>query len=158
MEGTNNMRITKYRTELDENRHNILVKEKAFNYQCNNLTSPDIIVELLNDCFHLNKMAEEYLYMIALDTKCHPLGIFEISHGTVNLSLVTPREIFIRAILCGATYIILSHNHPSGVVTPSKEDREIYKRIKESGKLIGIELLDNIIIGDGYYSFLEHEE
>lgn len=152
------MRITKYRTELDENKHNVLVKEKAFNYQCNNLSSPESIVELLNECFRLNKMAEEYLYMIALDTKCHPLGVFEVSHGTVNSSLVSPREIFIRAILCGATYIILSHNHPSGVVTPSKEDREVYKRIKESGKLIGIELLDNIIIGDGYYSFLEHKE
>lgn len=152
------MRITKYRTELNENKHNVLVKEKAFNYQCNNLSSPESIAELLNECFHLNKMAEEYLYMIALDTKYHPLGVFEVSHGTVNLSLVSPREVFIRAILCGATYIILSHNHPSGVVTPSKEDREVYKRIKESGKLIGIELLDNIIIGDGYYSFLEHEE
>lgn len=152
------MRITKYRTELNENKHNVLVKEKAFNYQCNNLSSPESIAELLNECFRLNKMAEEYLYTIALDTKCHPLGVFEVSHGTVNSSLVSPREVFIRAILCGATYIILSHNHPSGVVTPSKEDREVYKRIKESGKLIGIELLDNIIIGDGYYSFLEHEE
>lgn len=152
------MRITKYRTELNENKHNVLVKEKAFNYQCNNLSSPESIAELLNECFRLNKMAEEYLYMIALDTKCHPLGVFEVSHGTVDSSLVSPREVSIRAILCGATHIILSHNHPSGVVTPSKEDREVYKRIKESGKLIGIELLDNIIIGDGYYSFLEHEE
>lgn len=152
------MRITKYRTELNDNKHNVLVKEKAFNYQCNNLSSPESIAELLNECFRLNKMAEEYLYMIALDTKCHPLGVFEVSHGTVDSSLVSPREVFIRAILCGATHIILSHNHPSGVVTPSKEDREVYKRIKESGKLIGIELLDNIIIGDGYYSFLEHEE
>lgn len=152
------MRITKYRTELNENKHNVLVKEKAFNYQCDSLDNPKSIVKMLNEYFHLNKMAEEYLYMIALDTKCHPLGVFEVSHGTVNSSLVSPREVFIRAILCGATYIILSHNHPSGVVTPSKEDREVYKRIKESGKLIGIELLDNIIIGDGYYSFLEHEE
>lgn len=152
------MRITKYRTELNENKHNVLIKEKSFNYQCDNLDNPKSIVKMLNECFHLNKMAEEHLYMIALDTKCHPLGVFEVSHGTVNSSLVSPREVFIRAILCGATYIILSHNHPSGVVTPSKEDREVYKRIKESGKLIGIELLDNIIIGDGYYSFLEHEE
>lgn len=152
------MRITKYRTELDENKHNVLVKEKSFNYQCDSLDNPKSIVKMLNECFHLNKMAEEYLYMIALDTKCHLLGIFEISHGTVNSSLVTPREIFIRAILCSAVQIILVHNHPSGEVNPSKEDREVFKRIKESGKLIGIELLDNIIIGDGYYSFLEHEE
>lgn len=151
------MRITKYRTELDKNKHNVLVKEKAFNYQCDSLDNPKSIVKMLNECFHLNKMAEEYLYMIALDTKCHPLGIFEISHGTVNSSLVTPREIFIRAILCGAVQIILVHNHPSGEVNPSKEDYNVYNRIKECGDILNISLADNIIVGNGYYSFLEHK-
>lgn len=147
------MRLIKYKTELNEEKHNILVKEKSFNYACDKMNQPQMIVEMLNNCFHMDRMAEEYLYMVALNTKCRPLGIFEISHGTVNASLVTPREIFIRALLCGATQIVLVHNHPSGDVSPSKEDCEVYNRMKECGQLLNIDIVDNIIIGDGYYSF-----
>lgn len=147
------MRITTYRTELDENKHNVLVKENSCNYPVNVLNNPQAAAEMLNDVFRLNKQAEEHLYMIALNTKGKPLGVFEISHGTVNSALCTPREIFIRSLLCGASGIILAHNHPSGDVTPSKEDIATHKRIKETGQLVGIELLDSIIVGDGYYSF-----
>ena len=89
-------------------------------------------------------------------TKGKPLGVFEISHGTINQSICNPRDIFIKALLCGAAGIILAHNHPSGDVAPSKNDMEIYKRVKEAGQLLGIGLLDNIIIGNGYYSFTEN--
>ena len=106
--------------------------------------------------FRLNKQSEEYVYMIALNTKCRPLGIFEVSHGAVNSSICNPREIFIKALLCGASGIILAHNHPSGDPTPSKEDERVYKRIKDAGNIIGIELLDNIIVGNGYFSFREN--
>lgn len=147
------MRITTYRTELDENKHNVLVKENSCNYPVDSLNNPQAVAEMLNTVFHLNRQAEEHLYMIAVNTKNKPLGVFEISHGTVNASFCFPREIFIRALLCGASGIILAHNHPSGDITPSKEDIATYKRIKESGALIGIELLDNIIVGDGYLSF-----
>lgn len=147
------MRITTYRTELDENKHNVLVKENSCNYPVNVLNNPQAAAEMLNDVFRLNKQAEEHLYMIALNTKGKPLGVFEISHGTVNSALCTPREIFIRSLLCGASGIILAHNHPSGDITPSKEDIATHKRIKETGQLVGIELLDSIIVGDGYYSF-----
>ena len=90
--------------------------------------------------------------MISLDYKCHPLGFFEVSHGTVNSSIVDPRSVFIRALLSGATSIILCHNHPSGDCTPSKEDVLLTKRIKEGGELLGIELLDHVIIGTGFLS------
>lgn len=147
------MRITTYRTELDENKHNVLVKENSCNYPTCTFNNPQAAAEMLNDVFRLNKQAEEHLYMIALNTKGKLLGVFEISHGAVNYSVCNPREIFIRGLLCGASGIILAHNHPSGDITPSKEDIAIHKRIKEAGQLIGIELLDNIIVGDGYLSF-----
>ena len=147
------MRITTDRTELDENKHNVLVKENSCNYPVNVLNNPQAAAEMLNDVFRLNKQAEEHLYMIALNTKGKPLGVFEISHGTVNSALCNPREIFIRSLLCGASGIILAHNHPSGDITPSKEDMTMHRRTKEAGQLIGIELLDSIIVGDGYYSF-----
>lgn len=149
------MRITLYNTELDENRHNVLVKEKAVNYSAESLNSPEAVTDMLNTVFRLNKQAEEHVYMIALNTKSKPLGVFKISHGAVDQSICSPREIFIRALLCGASGIILAHNHPSGDVTPSKEDMMVYKRIKEAGGLIGVNLLDNIIVGDYYFSFTE---
>ena len=93
--------------------------------------------------------------MVALNTKNKPLGVFEVSHGTVNQSVCSPRELFIKALLCGAANIILAHNHPSGDIAPSKTDVENYRIVKEAGQLMGIKLLDSIIVGDGYFSFME---
>jgi len=150
------MRITTYRTELDENQHNTLVKENSCNCPVDSLNNPQSVEKMLNTVFRLNRQAEEYVYMIALNTRSKPLGIFEISHGTVNSSICNPRDIFIKALLCGATGIILAHNHPSGNVIPSEKDMEIYNRVKEAGKIININVLDNIIIGNGYFSFTEN--
>lgn len=154
------MRITKYKTMLDKDRKNILVKEKAVNYvtECNTLNMPIYVVDMLNSVFDLEHMAEEYLYAVAVDTKSHCLGVFEITHGTVDCSLISPREIFIRLLLCGAVGFFLVHNHPSGDTAPSRQDIEVAKRIKECADLIGIQFLDNIIVGaqDSYYSFYEH--
>lgn len=151
------MRLTKYRTELDQNKHNILVKESAVNYEVSNLNSPNIIVEALNDCYGLNRLAEEHMYMIALSTKNKPLGVFEVSHGTVDASLCNSREIFIRLLLVGASSFVLAHNHPSGDCNPSKADIATTKRINDGAKLVGINLLDHIIVGDTtYHSFREN--
>lgn len=89
--------------------------------------------------------------LLMLNTKARLIGETDISKGTVNASLVSPRELFIEALQKNAVSIILLHNHPSGDPTPSKEDILITKRIKEAGSLIGIELLDHIIIGNNCY-------
>lgn len=103
-------------------------------------------------------MAEEHCYMIALNSACRVQGLFFLSKGTVNLCLITPREYYIRALLSGAVQTILCHNHPAGNVTPSKDDIDITTRIKDTGMLLNIRLVDHIIIGrDTYYSFKEHE-
>lgn len=79
-----------------------------------------------------------------------------ISKGTVNASLITPRELFIEALQKNAVSIIILHNHPSGDPTPSREDMLTTKRILDAGALIGIDLLDHIIIGNNcYMSFRE---
>lgn len=150
------MRLTTYKTELNEELHNVLIKENSCNYPCDNLNNPDKIVNMLNTVYRLNRQAEEHLYMLALNTKNKILGVFEVSHGTVNCSICNPRDIFIKALLCGATHIILAHNHPSQDIEPSKDDLQICKRVSEAGKMIGIELLDNLIVGAGYYSFREN--
>lgn len=107
------MRINKYKVELNEDMHNVMVKEGAVNYSAESKTfdNPELIVLMLNDCYRLNVRAEEYIYLLAFNCKNRLLGVFEISHGTVNSCIVSPREIFIRALLCGAANIILVHNH-----------------------------------------------
>lgn len=147
--------IRKYAVELDEKRLPVMVEEEAQEYLIKQLNAPDKIAGMLNTCFKLDRKAEEHVYMIALDTKCNPLGIFEMGHGTVNKCVLNTREIFMRALLCGAVNIVIAHNHPSLDTRPSKEDDKLAARIKRAGKLMGIELLDFIIIGYGVYSYSE---
>ena len=81
-----------------------------------------------------------------------------ITIGTINQSLVHPREVFSHAIEKRATSIIVTHNHPSGILKPSREDILVTDRLKQSGKLLGIELLDHVIISvNGFFSFKDEE-
>ena len=150
------MRITKYRAELDTERHNILVKESAVNYACDRLNSPHAIVQMFNSVFNLDHMAEEYVYLAAFSTTYKVLGVFEVSHGTVNTTYASPREIFIRLLLSGASCFVICHNHPSGDCKPSDDDIELTKRLQKCATLMGIMFTDHIIIGSGYYSFKDH--
>lgn len=150
------MRVNCYLTEMNNDKIPTLVKEKGFNYSSESLTHPDEIAKFMDVAFHLGKRTEEYIYMISFDTKMKINGVFQISHGVVNASLCSPREVYIRALLTGAANIALIHNHPSGVPTPSKDDLLLCKRIKKAGEIIGVSLCDFIIIGDGtFISFLE---
>lgn len=98
----------------------------------------------------------EKLMLCMFDSQCVLLGEELISVGTINSSLVSPREIFSRALANQAVYIILLHNHPSGVPIPSVQDKLVTKRVWDCGELIGIHLSDHIIIGDNkYFSFKE---
>jgi DNA repair protein RadC len=90
-----------------------------------------------------------------MNTKNKIIGVFEISHGTVNASIVNPREAFQKALLANAVSVIFMHNHPSGDPTASREDIEVTKRLSEAGKIIGVEVLDHIIVGDSYSSLKE---
>lgn len=153
------LRINVYNTRLDEDRKNILVKEYSKNYpELGDLNNPKKIMEMMNKVFLANVQPEEHMWVIAMDIKCHPIGIFEVAKGAVNSCAASPREIFVRLCLCGAACFVLVHNHPSGDVTPSKEDKEFTERIVEAGKILNIECVDHIIIGDSYYSFSEKKE
>jgi DNA repair protein RadC len=98
---------------------------------------------------------QEVTLLVMVDTKNQFLKDKIISKGTVNSSLISPREIFLESLNNQAVYIVLIHNHPSGDPTPSKEDILATRRIKEAGQLIGIMLLDHIIIGDRKYVSLK---
>lgn len=150
------MRINFYEARLSEDNRTMLVKEKGVNYDAGKLNSPEDIVLMMRKLLHVEQMAEEHCYMIAMNSSCKVLGVFFISKGTVNVSLVTPRELYIRALLAGAVQIVLCHNHPSGNAIPSEQDIAITQKIKEAGKMININLADHIIIGsNSYLSFKE---
>lgn len=148
------VRMVKYATKLTENKRVILEKEVTKN--CPDLTyvirSPEDVVTVGREFMRIHEEPEEYMYMICMNTKNKIVGVFEISHGSVNASIVTPREVFQKALLANAVSIILMHNHPSGDSTPSREDIEITKRLVEAGKIVGVEVLDHIIVGDSYVS------
>lgn len=119
-------------------------------------TLPSSIAEYYME--ELRHQKQEHMKLLMLNTKSKLLGESDISKGTVNASLVSPRELFIEALNKEAVSIILLHNHPSGDPTPSKTDFLLTKRVKEAGDIIGIELLDHIIIGDNcYISFAEKD-
>lgn len=149
------MRITTYRTEMDKDKRPILIKENACNYTAeNSMNQPEKIVKMVNEVFHLNLRTEEYVYLICLDSKTRVLGIMEVSHGTLSMSLCNPREVFLKALCLNTDGIVLVHNHPSGDVTPSREDFQAKTKISELGKILAIPLRDFIIVGENgtYYS------
>ena len=150
-------RMTKYKTKLTENKRVVLEKEVSMNYPDLSyiIRSPEDVVQVGKSFMRIHEEPEEYMYMICLNTKNRVIGVFEISHGNVNSSIVGTREIFQKALLANAVSIILMHNHPSGDPSPSREDIEVTHRIVEAGKIIGIEVLDHIIIGDRYTSLKE---
>ncbi len=103
-------------------------------------------------------LGQEQMLLMMLNTKNKLLGEQIISKGTVNASLISPREIFLEALHYHAVSIVLIHNHPSGDPSPSKDDLRITKRIQEAGSMLGIGLLDHIILGDRSYVSLRERK
>lgn len=120
------------------------------------LNQPRTIAEYYME--EMRHQKQETVKLLMLNTKSKLLGETDISKGTVNASIISPREIFIKALDHHAVAIVLIHNHPSGDPTPSENDFRLTKRMQEAGRLIGIELLDHIIIGNNcYISFAEEK-
>src|SRR5207302_1304910 len=112
----------------------------------------DVVNLLSADMRHLQR--EEFRVLL-LDTKNRVIAIKTITTGTLNASLVHPREVFREAISRASNALICAHNHPSGVPEPSAKDTSIHRRHVEAGELIDIKVLDHVIIGDGSVSLKE---
>jgi DNA repair protein RadC len=115
-------------------------------------TSP---VQIFETFEFLKQETKEYFFTVHLDGKNRPVCIEMVSLGSLNQSIVHPREVFKTACLSNAAALLLVHNHPTGDPTPSREDMEITRRLREAGELLGIKILDHIIIGDSYMSFVQ---
>lgn len=126
---------------------------KAISEDTLRMNSPESVAGYyMQDLRHLTI---EKIVLIMMDSKSRLIKDMIISSGTVNASILAPREIFVNALKYEAVNIIILHNHPSGDPTPSNDDIYSTKRIKEAGNLIGIKLMDHIIIGDNRYVSLK---
>lgn len=131
-----------------------VVREEAPAYlQSRRISRPEDVYELLHD---LQRETKEHFLTLHLDGKNRIICLDRVSTGSLNQSIVHPREVFKGALLSSAAAVVLVHNHPSGDPTPSTEDREITRRLREVGDLVGIKVLDHVIVGEGrYVSFSE---
>ena len=101
---------------------------------------------------------QEHFQVILLNSKGRVTAIKEISQGSLNASVVHPREVFAPAVVHHAAALLAVHNHPSGDPTPSQEDRDLTRTLVKAGEILGIPVVDHLVIGDGvYYSFKEHD-
>lgn len=130
-----------------------MVREATMLYEIRKITSPTDAVGLGKR--FLEDSDREQPLLCCLDTKNQPVALNVVSVGSLNSSIVHPREVFKAAFLSNAASIILFHNHPSGDPSPSSEDINITTRLKECGKILGVELTDHIIIGNEAYCSLK---
>jgi DNA repair protein RadC len=126
------------------------------------LNTPASIADYLRSAFDENPMQEAF-FCVYLDRKNHPLGRHLISLGTVDSTLVAPREVFRGAILASACGLVVAHNHPSGDPAPSQADIRVTRTLRDAAKILQIELIDHVVVGDtksdpqgrGFFSFRE---
>jgi DNA repair protein RadC len=132
-----------------------LVKESSLLYKERSIRSPGDGYKLMKH--FLGELDREAFIVISLDTKNQPVSINICHVGSLNASIVHPREVMKSAILSNAASFMVGHNHPSGNSDSSREDIEVTKRLAEAGKIVGIELLDHIIVGDDNFVSLKEK-
>lgn len=122
-----------------------LVRESSV--ERTSLDSPTDAARVL--CRYLENEDREHFVTLMLDVKNRIIGLHTVSIGTLNCAIISAREVFKAAILANAASVILAHNHPSGDLTPSPEDIQVTQSLKAAGKLLDIEVIDHIIVGEG---------
>ena len=131
----------------------IAIHEDAALYLTDPINSSAAVFELFR---FLQEESKEHMFSLHVDSKNRLICVELVSVGSLNASVVHPREVFKSVLLSSAAGLIMIHNHPSGDPTPSREDHEITKRLKEASELLGIRLLDHVIVGETYYSFADN--
>ncbi len=114
------------------------------------LATPQVAADLLLRL--LSEEATEVFAIVLLSTRHHVVAYHEVSRGTLNSTLVHPREVFKAALLANAAALVLAHVHPSGDPSPSRDDIELTRRLAAAGTLLGIDVLDHIVVGHGRYA------
>lgn len=125
----------------------LLVREETFEYNKAIKNTRDIFT-FVKEILKVQDEAQEVCYVITLDTKNKIVGFTETARGAINMCNISLSQIFKNVLLSNCEKFIVLHNHPSGDATPSKQDIEITKHILESAKLLGMQMLDHVIVGN----------
>ena len=134
-----------------------MVKEGSALYEVPVIKSPAEVYQAAKQLLALHEEPEEHFCILCLNTKNKIVGVHTISIGSLNASIVHPREVFKAAMLNNASGIICLHNHPSGDPEPSRDDIETTHRLVNAGNILGIKVLDHVIIGDNRYVSLKEQ-
>ena len=137
-----------------------LVQEHSGLYDLDKkITSSTQAADICRQLYDMHELSYEKMVMLTLNTRHQVVGCFEVSRGTVDESMIYPREIATRALLTNARAVILAHNHPSGSTNPSTADMNVTRKVKDLLEMLGINLLDHIIVAhDKTYSMAEHNQ
>ena len=132
-----------------------LVRDGSQKAERKHVKTPQVAAEVVQQ--YLDGADREHFVVLLLDTQNRIIGIHTVTVGTLDASLVHPREVFKPAILANAASVVVAHNHPSGDPTPSAEDRAVTRQLAAAGATIGIDVLDHIVVGEAprYCSFAE---
>ncbi|RNB62021.1 DNA repair protein RadC [Brevibacillus gelatini] len=131
-----------------------MVREASFLYPQRRIRMARDVVELFLK--FLDETDREQFFLLCLNTKNEPTALHTVSIGSLDASIVHPREVYKVAILSNAASVIVAHNHPSGDPTASQEDIQVTRKLQEAGELLGITLLDHVIVGtEGAYTSLK---
>lgn len=144
------MRYAKYELVMKKAK----VHDSKFEFRA---TSSEDVYRFASRIIRLQEKAEEYFCAVVCDTRLNVCGYYECSHGTIDSSMVHPREVFKPAIAMNAAAIVCIHNHPSGSTDPSIQDIQVTERLRDASNIIGIPILDHIIIGSGSYTSMKSE-
>jgi len=143
--------ITRYDIRLNNDRIPMLIKDMEVTYnEDKKINSPAKVESQMMEIFEHEEMAQrdlETVLILCLDYTCKLIGYFKVATGSGCMCIVTPRDLYRRAIACGASQIIMVHNHPSGETHPSNPDLDIKDKLKKCGDVLGISLADFIITG-----------
>ena len=145
--------MTYYEVKLGgPKRRPFLVMEKEFEYgTVGKIDEPRLVADMMTKVFGIGDLAEESVFLIALNPRHDVTGVFMVGRGGVSQCQAGMREIFMRALLVGAAQIVLVHNHPSGNPEPSEQDIFVTRTAAKAGSLLGVMLTDHVIVGNGSY-------
>lgn len=140
--------MNQYKTYLDPDGIHYMEKVREIPL-AEPLDTPKKVAEFFQKEFRMDDLAEEYVYILGVNQASRGLGVFELTHGTANRSMVSARDIFIKLCLTGATSFLLVHNHPGGSTFPSRGDMETTRLLANAGQLMDIPLIDHLILAHG---------
>ena len=152
------MKIVEYKIIRDDLRHPKLEVRHEYKWNGKDFKSYNNIVQMMKDCFDMHRLNEEYVYVLSFDFDLNLLGVFELSHGTTKMSLIENKELYTFLLLSGAEEFIVLHNHPSGVLEISDEDKNITSNVNAFSAIMNIKMLESIIISKKGYKLIMDEQ